>query len=313
MTTYNGEKYIVQQIDSILCQTIQDFELIVCDDRSSDATVEILNRYAKKDKRIKVFVNEQNLGFKKNFEKAIQLCSGEYIALSDQDDVWLPNHLEKLLALIGEADIACGDAELINSEGLSKDIFLSQINQLHRIYNNTLLLYRILCTRNVFQGASMLIRRSFLYDTAVLPIPDGVNYHDTWFAACACVLHGIYYTFDVITLYRHHESNITGHKQKRSLLSAAFRMALKIIHREKYVTDRFICIAEFYKRFQLTDTQKKVLDECLQFQKLKAGELGFHEKIRCLRWFWNNYKYIWTRQNNTYRFARTITLLCFNQ
>lgn len=313
MTTYNGEKYIVQQIDSILCQTIQDFELIVCDDRSSDTTVELLNRYAEKDKRIKVFVNEQNLGFKKNFEKAISLCSGEYIALSDQDDIWLPEHLEKLLTLIEEADIACGDAELITSEGLSKDIFLSQTNQLYHIYNSTLLLYRIFCTRNVFQGSSMLMRRSFLYNTAVLPIPDGVNYHDTWFAACACILHGIHYTFDVITQYRRHELNITGQKKKWHLLPAIFGVMTKALHKKKYTTDRFACISEFYKRFQLNDTQKKILDECLQFQKLKSGELTFHEKIRCLRWFWNNYKYIWTRQNNAYRFARTIALLCFNQ
>lgn len=85
MTTYNGEKYLREQLDSILNQTFSDFELIICDDCSKDATVKILEEYSLKDKRVRYFVNEKNLGFKKNFEKAISLCSGEYVAFSDQD------------------------------------------------------------------------------------------------------------------------------------------------------------------------------------------------------------------------------------
>ena len=69
MTSYNGEKYLKEQIDSILNQTVSDFELIVCDDVSSDSTMDILNGYAAKDSRVHVFRNEENLGFLKNFEK----------------------------------------------------------------------------------------------------------------------------------------------------------------------------------------------------------------------------------------------------
>ena len=86
MATYNGAKYLREQIDSILAQTIQDFELVVCDDCSSDDTWDILKQYSDADKRIKVFRNESNMGFKRNFEKAMSLCGGDYIALSDQDD-----------------------------------------------------------------------------------------------------------------------------------------------------------------------------------------------------------------------------------
>ena len=103
MTTYNGEKYLKEQIDSILNQTVSDFELIVCDDVSSDSTMDILNDYAEKDDRVHVFRNEENLGFLKNFEKAIRICldrGAEYVALSDQDDVWMKNHLEVLLNTI---------------------------------------------------------------------------------------------------------------------------------------------------------------------------------------------------------------------
>ena len=88
MATYNGETYIREQINSILNQTISDFELIICDDCSKDSTVEIIKRYKDKDKRITLVENEKNLGFKKNFEKAISYCKGDFIAFCDQDDIW---------------------------------------------------------------------------------------------------------------------------------------------------------------------------------------------------------------------------------
>ena len=97
MTTYNGEKYLKEQIDSILSQSEKDIELIICDDCSTDNTNKILSDYTEKDKRVHVYKNELNLGYVKNFEKAISLCSGDYIALSDQDDIWLPEHLSVLL------------------------------------------------------------------------------------------------------------------------------------------------------------------------------------------------------------------------
>ena len=71
MTTYNGNRYIKEQINSILSQSLESWELIICDDCSSDSTWKILTEYSKSDERIKIFRNKRNLGFKKNFEKAI--------------------------------------------------------------------------------------------------------------------------------------------------------------------------------------------------------------------------------------------------
>lgn len=107
MTTYNGVKYLREQIESILSQTYKDFELIICDDCSKDSTVSILKKYQNKDSRVKYFINESNLGFKKNFEKAISLCSGEYVAFSDQDDIWLPEKLEESITHIGNNNLLC--------------------------------------------------------------------------------------------------------------------------------------------------------------------------------------------------------------
>ncbi len=100
MATYNGEKYIREQLDSILNQSVKDFELIVCDDCSKDSTVKILNEYAAKDSRIKLFINKTNLGYVQNFLQALKLCSGKWIFLSDQDDIWGVNKIECFMDVI---------------------------------------------------------------------------------------------------------------------------------------------------------------------------------------------------------------------
>ncbi len=93
MTTYNGEKYLSAQLDSILNQTYKNLEIIICDDCSTDDTRQILTNYSKKDSRIKLFFNDKNLGYSKNFQKAISLCTGNFISLSDQDDIWIPEKI----------------------------------------------------------------------------------------------------------------------------------------------------------------------------------------------------------------------------
>ena len=109
MATYNGEAFIREQMDSILAQSYKNIEVVACDDCSTDGTYEILQEYARKDGRVKCFQNAANLGFKKNFERAITLCSGEFIALSDQDDVWLKEKLEVQLKALKEEEASCGN------------------------------------------------------------------------------------------------------------------------------------------------------------------------------------------------------------
>ena len=87
LASYNGGNYLKEQLESIYAQSLLPNEVIVCDDCSTDNSIEILNAYKEKH-CLRYFINEKNLGFVKNFDKAISLCSGDYIALSDQDDVW---------------------------------------------------------------------------------------------------------------------------------------------------------------------------------------------------------------------------------
>lgn len=216
MATYNGEKYIKEQIDSILNQTIQDFELVICDDCSTDGTIRILQEYAENDKRFHIYQNEENLGFKKNFEKAITLCQGEYIALSDQDDIWMPNHLELLKTAIKDKALACGNADLIDKDGNSMGTTFWEQEAFDSIPSSNLdKAMSIILFRSPYQGAAMMVRRKLL--EFALPIPHVYTYHDSWFALFACFCGGIACVEEPILKYRRIENSVTGlRNSKRS-------------------------------------------------------------------------------------------------
>ena len=258
MATYNGAKYVREQIDSILTQTIQDFELIVCDDCSSDETLSILNDYKKNDNRIRTYKNESNIGFKKNFEKAIELCHGDYIALCDQDDVWMPNHLETLLSIIGNKMIACGNADLIDSEGERFGLTLKEMEAFDYEYiEDVQKAYSLVYFRSPYQGASMLIKKEFL--KIALPIPEDIGYHDSWFSMLSCFYGGMAYTDAIVNKYRMHGNNATGMRIKRKSKFKTFVYQLIYAHA---VFDRPAMIRTIQERIHnLSDNQKTFLDE----------------------------------------------------
>ena len=99
MCTYNGEKYLREQIDSILAQTYPIHEIIVCDDCSTDNTMAILQEYATRFTFIKVHQNEKNKGCNQNFHDTLYKATGNYIAISDQDEFWFSDIIEILLHL----------------------------------------------------------------------------------------------------------------------------------------------------------------------------------------------------------------------
>ena len=234
MATYNGARYIKEQIDSILNQTIQKFELVICDDGSIDDTWLILEEYKKKDKRIRIFKNETNLGYRRNFEKAISFCRGEYIALSDQDDIWTSDHLETLLLIIGDKMLACGNTELVNAQGVKIGMTLKEMEAFDSIPKDDLSrAYSIFYFRNPLQGASMLMKKDFI--NKALPIAKGVSYHDTWFSLVSCFYGGGVYTDKIIGYYRMHGNNVTGN---RIIRKSHIRYFLAQMRRKDLLFDR---------------------------------------------------------------------------
>ena len=205
LATYNGEQFIRQQMDSILAQTMSDYEIVICDDCSTDETISILENYASRYSRIKIFKNKQNLGFKKNFEKAISLCRGKYIALCDQDDIWNPDHLEILYSEISTNDCICANAQMIDDNGIPMGITMREFIPAHILPTNNQFFYKHELYGNIVQGAACMIRRSLL--EKALPIPESVRFHDWWFALIACEHGGCKYIDKTILQYRRHDAN----------------------------------------------------------------------------------------------------------
>ncbi|MDR2474280.1 MAG: glycosyltransferase [Bacteroidales bacterium] len=250
MATYNGDKYLHEQIDSILAQTEQDFELVVSDDHSMDKTWEILQEYASKYSRIHIYQNEQNLGFVKNFERAMTLCKGEYIALCDQDDIWTFDHLSVLLENIGENSCCCGDAILLENGELTDR--LSKRDGVVVTYLDTpdKKLKRILYSGSPFQGASMMVKQSHL--KYIFPFPS-INMHDVWIALYACINNSMEYTVDkTITYYRQHAAQITRHEKRSQWYY------VRNLNRNKYKqSDRLLYINALLQRFPEMDENHK--------------------------------------------------------
>ena len=299
MTTYNGERFLREQLGSILAQTYANWELHICDDCSTDGTIAILNEYAQNDSRVHVHLNDHNLGFKKNFEKTISFCNGEYTALSDQDDIWLPNHLEFLLKSIGKNALSSANAVLVDSDGKEMGRLLNEVEELYFLPEGTKFLYRILFKSACIQGASQLIRTDFLKQW--LPIPEKVAYHDAWFSVCALLSGGLSYSFDVITKYRQHGSNITFVNHNK--IDEALGDKLKRIIRKFFggiEVDRFAYRDELEARFGRSD--KNFSDICSLFDHLREKKTG----LKDIKMFWKNYEIITTMHSHRHFIKKMI-------
>lgn len=254
LTTYNGEKYIEDQLNSLIRQTRKFDELIICDDNSTDSTYNILEKYASENPNIKLFRNKIKLGFKKNFEQAILYTTGDYIALCDQDDIWCDNHLQVLLNSIGDNMLVAGDAIIESNDNrsgmnLSYLMHLSNLNK----QNKDLLKFAFLY-HNPFLGMTMMMNKEFIKEA--IPIPEHVNYHDSWFAFLAIAKNSFIYVPKVITKYRLHGGNVTGN-YKRHLYIRTIVAHFLFGHRQN---DRLYAIDEISNRIEFDHIMKKEIN-----------------------------------------------------
>lgn len=212
LATYNGEKYIKQQIDSILKQTYQNIQLIISDDCSKDKTKEILKEYEKKDSRIKVYYQEQNLGCTKNFEFLLKRVENEIYMLSDQDDIWLPEKVEKSYECMQkeEADLVFGDLEVVDANLEIMEPSFNNYMKLDRKikkYTNTNQLNYLY---NCVTGCTIMTKKEWI--EKILPLPTESKYliHDYWIALMIS-LHGkLAYMPERYIKYRQHGNNEVG-------------------------------------------------------------------------------------------------------
>jgi glycosyltransferase involved in cell wall biosynthesis len=202
VATYNGARFIGAQLDSIVQQTYPNIEVIVVDDRSTDNTATILHTYATQYSNIKVFINEENLGYVKNFEKGMLLATGDFIAPSDQDDIWLPEKLSILMRERGDHLIVYCNSELINDENQKIGKKLSDIKRL--VSYDDCLTYAI---GNAAAGHAMLFPRSLVANC--VPLPTMIP-HDYWLGFVATFTSPLKYIDTPLVLYRQHNANVFG-------------------------------------------------------------------------------------------------------
>ncbi len=200
LSTFNGEQFLETQIASLLEQTYPNLEIVVTDDASTDRTKEILKQFAS-DSRFRLFLHADNVGFIKNFERGMLLAKGDFIALCDQDDIWLPEKAEKLYRHIDGYSMAYCDSELIDENGQSLGKRVSDIKNMYTGRDARGFLFS-----NVVSGHALMLKKEVLPHALPLPLEA---FHDEWLAIHATMLEGIVYVDEPLALYRQHTKNVT--------------------------------------------------------------------------------------------------------
>lgn len=217
LCTYNGEKYLLEQLGSIAQQNHLPDELIVCDDGSSDETLSILDKFARTAPfEVRTVRNETNLGPSRNFAKAVKLCKGEWIFFCDQDDRWLPDKIKLTVSKLAQMSESLGAQTplLVHTDAIVADNKLEEIHpslwEFQHCYPHKGHQIGKLLNQNLVTGCTAVINQA-LRDKA-LPIPDGVMMHDWWLALVASAFGKIDIVPQATIFYRQHGLNDTGAK-----------------------------------------------------------------------------------------------------
>jgi glycosyltransferase involved in cell wall biosynthesis len=226
LCTFNGEKFLQQQLDSLVAQNTLPDELIICDDASTDSSFEIAENFAKSAKfKVSVYKNIKNLGYVKNFEKAVSLCQSDIIFLCDQDDVWMCNKIQEVMDIFyaePTVGLVLHDYKKIDSNG---DYLLEKeetygVNNItssrlpDEIRNNSIEVF-LLPESRAWCGCMMAFHG--IFKSVVLPIFPGKG-HDDWILKVIAPLADIRFTSKSLIEYRIHENNTNSLQMKRKTL-----------------------------------------------------------------------------------------------
>ena len=203
MATYNGGKFIREQLESILSQLPTDAEVIVADDGSTDDTLAIVKSFG--DARIRVLPVEKHLGVIYNYERALQASKGNFIFLADQDDIWLPGKVETVLAALKDADLVIHDAWMLRPSKSSESPWVraGRLSEIRPYRSGVVANW----WKNRHTGNCMAFRR-FVLDRA-LPFPRNLPMHDQWLGLVAEKFFRVSYVTEPLIEYRQHTGNAT--------------------------------------------------------------------------------------------------------
>ncbi|RIJ41460.1 glycosyltransferase family 2 protein [Pontibacter oryzae] len=264
IATYNGARFLEAQLNSVYGQSYKNIEVIVCDDRSDDATHEVLQHYASVH-GLKYYINQEKLGVVQNFAKGMKLASGMYLALCDQDDVWLPEKLQLSLAKMNdlEANAPAGTPALVYTDlqVVNEDLncICPSYWQYMQLNPNYKQLNRVL-VENVVTGCTALINRPLL-DQAQ-PMPPEALMHDVWLTLVATCFGQTGYVNKPLVLYRQHGRNVVGaaRENRAQKLVKLYRKMRQ--GKLRLLNDEIAQADSFYKKYlnQLSLEDRKILE-----------------------------------------------------
>ena len=222
---YNGKQYIKEQVDSILGQLGAEDELIISEDSDQDGSGELLREMAENDGRLKL-IKGPGQGVVKNFQNGLLHCTGDLIFLADQDDVWLPQKVEKVTACFQDPDVTV----TVHNAQIS-DEGLKALDETTFQWRDSGAGFWKNIKKNSYIGCCMTFRRDIL--NRILPVPDSIWIHDQWIGLLAEQLGNPVFLEDVLLLYRRHGANVTEltHGSVISMLKKRYDMIMGINRR----------------------------------------------------------------------------------
>ena len=258
MSTYNGEKFLKEQIDSVLAQKDIDVTLHIFDDISKDSTVSIAKEYEKKNKNVKVHVNEKNKNFTYNFLDALFSFKDEqsydYYAFADQDDYWADTKLISAINKIKETG-AC-TLYSANLKIVDQNLEYAGNNMMSTKYVNKH--YDIIC-KNIVTGCTAVFDNDFK-NLVTKHYPENIYLHDYWLALIANYTEGAHFVYDTCPdyiLYRQHGTNLIG-ENKSGLVKRAFKLIFK---KKDPIKSTRNLVKRFYELFEddILESDKKIM------------------------------------------------------
>ena len=248
MATYNGEKYLAEQLNSILAQTYPVHEIIISDDASKDNTLNIIKSFQRRYACIKLFEDTHTKGLNQNFQRALMQCTGDAIAICDQDNIWEPHKLQKMVPRLANHPLVYSDSLCVTKNNVS----LNRLSESKK--------YKFTCGfspkefyfYNAVFGHNILLHKKLLQE--ILPFPEkGLNY-DGWISFVASCTSSIDYIDEPLVRYRFHPGNITHPPPQKSKL-----VETKVTKRQRY-NQRLIERLEVFANYRkLPLNEKKFL------------------------------------------------------
>ncbi len=262
MSTYNGEKYMRHQIDTILNQTYENLELFVRDDGSKDATLEILEEYASKYKNVS-YVKGENVGSNQSFLEMVNIApDADYYSFADQDDDWMPEKISRAVEKIESSDylVYCSNKQQVDNDLVP--LPNQEYKTLRPAFENAVI-------ENICTGCTMLVKKE-LFDLMRGKLPKKPIYHDWWMYLVGTYFGNVYFDKDPFINYRQHGNNQVGATVG---FFERFKVEIEFFKKQRgKLRDQLSEFQEFYRG---DATKDALVDSLLTDTKRFGGSLKF--------------------------------------